>query len=75
MASLSSPGIGTGLDVSGLVSQLVTAAKTAPQNQIDTRRDANGAELSALGSLTSALSALQFVLLDYSLNHSLSALL
>jgi len=59
MASLSSPGIGTGLDVSGLVSQLVTAAKTAPQNQIDTRRDANGAELSALGSLTSALSALQ----------------
>ena len=59
MASLSSPGIGSGLDVSGLVSQLVTAAKTAPQNQIDTRRDANGAELSALGSLTSALSALQ----------------
>ncbi len=59
MASLSSPGIGTGLDVSGLVSQLVTAAKTAPQNQIDTRRNANGAELSALGSLTSALSALQ----------------
>ena len=35
MASLSSPGIGSGLDVSGLVSQLVTAAKTAPQNQID----------------------------------------
>ena len=59
MASLSSPGIGSGLDVSGLVSQLVTAAKTAPQNQIDTRRNANGAELSALGSLTSALSALQ----------------
>ncbi|MET0230241.1 MAG: flagellar filament capping protein FliD [Rhodanobacteraceae bacterium] len=59
MASLSSPGIGSGLDVSGLVSQLVAAAKTAPQNQIDTRRNANGAELSALGSLTSALSALQ----------------
>lgn len=59
MSSLSSPGIGSGLDVSGLVSQLVAAAKSAPQNQIDTRRNANGSELSALGSLKSALSALQ----------------
>jgi flagellar hook-associated protein 2 len=59
MASLSSPGIGSGLDVNGLVTQLVTAAKTAPQNAIDTRRNSNGAELSAIGSLTSALSALQ----------------
>jgi len=59
MASLSSPGIGSGLDVNGLVSQLVTAAKTPQQNQIDTRRNQVGAELSAIGSLTSALSALQ----------------
>lgn len=59
MAALSSPGIGSGLDVNSLVSQLVTAAKTAPQNAIDARRDSNGAELSAIGSLTSALSAFQ----------------
>src|SRR5690242_6339770 len=59
MASLSSPGIGSGLDVNGLVTQLVTAAKTAPQNAIDKRRDTNGAELSAIGSLKSALSAFQ----------------
>jgi flagellar hook-associated protein 2 len=59
MASLSSPGIGSGLDVNGLVSQLVTSAKTAPQNQIDTRRNQVGAELSAIGTLKSALSALQ----------------
>lgn len=59
MASLSSPGIGSGLDVNGLVTQLVTAARTAPQNAIDKRRDSNGAELSAIGSLTSALSAFQ----------------
>jgi flagellar hook-associated protein 2 len=59
MASLSSPGIGSGLDVNGLVTQLVTAAKTAPQNAIDTRRNSNGAELSAIGTLTSALGALQ----------------
>ena len=59
MASLSSPGIGSGLDVNGLVTQLVAAAKTAPQNAIDKRRDSNGAELSAIGTLTSALGALQ----------------
>ncbi|HKE47035.1 MAG TPA: flagellar filament capping protein FliD [Rhodanobacteraceae bacterium] len=59
MASLSSPGIGSGLDVNGLVSQLVTAAKTPQQNQIDTRRNQVGAQLSAIGSLKSALSALQ----------------
>ena len=59
MASLSSPGIGSGLDVNGLVTQLVAAAKTAPQNAIDKRRDTNGAELSAIGSLKSALSAFQ----------------
>lgn len=59
MASLSSPGIGSGLDVNGLVTQLVTAAKTSPQNAIDKQRNSNGAELSAIGSLTSALSALR----------------
>jgi flagellar hook-associated protein 2 len=59
MASLSSPGIGSGLDVNGLVTQLVNAAKTPQQNAIDTRRNTVGAELSALGSLKSALSALR----------------
>jgi flagellar hook-associated protein 2 len=59
MASLSSPGIGSGLDVSGLVSQLVAAAKTPQQNQIDSRRSDVGAELSGLGTLKSALSALR----------------
>ena len=59
MASLSSPGIGSGLDVNGLVTQLVTAAKTAPQNAIDKHRNSNGAELSGIGSLKSALSAFQ----------------
>lgn len=59
MASLSSPGIGSGLDVSSLVAQLVASAKTPQQNQIDTRRNQVGAELSAIGTLKSALSALQ----------------
>jgi flagellar hook-associated protein 2 len=59
MAALSSPGIGSGLDVNSLVSQLVAAAKTPQQNAIDTRRNTVGAQLSAIGSLKSALSAFQ----------------
>jgi len=59
MAALSSPGIGSGLDVNSLVSQLVTSAKTPQQNAIDTRRNTVGAQLSAIGSLKSALSAFQ----------------
>jgi len=62
MASLSSPGIGSGLDVSSLVSQLVTSAKTPQQNQIDARRNEVGSQLSAIGTLTSALSSLQSAL-------------
>jgi flagellar hook-associated protein 2 len=45
MAALSSPGIGSGLDVNSLVTQLVNAAKTPQQNAIDTRRHTVGAEL------------------------------
>lgn len=59
MASLSSPGIGSGLDVSGLVSKLVTAAKTPQQNQIDSRRSEVKSELSGLGTLKSALASLR----------------
>lgn len=59
MASLSSPGIGSGLDVSGLVSKLVTAARTPQQNQIDARRSEVKSELSGLGTLKSALASLR----------------
>lgn len=59
MAVLSSPGIGSGLDVNGLVAQLV-AAERAPQQQRIERRDARfGAQISALATLKGALSALQ----------------
>jgi flagellar hook-associated protein 2 len=59
MASLSSPGIGSGLDVSGLVNKLVTAARTPQQNQIDARRGEVKSELSGLGTLKSALASLR----------------
>lgn len=59
MAVLRSPGIGSGLDVNGLVAQLV-AAERAPQEQRIERQDARfGAQISALATLKGALSALQ----------------
>lgn len=59
MAVLQSPGIGSGLDVNGLVAQLV-AAERAPQEQRIERQDARaGAQISALATLKGALSALQ----------------
>lgn len=59
MAVLSSPGIGSGLDVNGLVTQLVAAERTPQQQRIE-RRDARfGAQISALATLKGALSALQ----------------
>jgi flagellar hook-associated protein 2 len=62
MASLSSPGIGSGLDVTSLVSQLVTAAKTPQQDSIDSHRSQVTSQLSALGSLKSVLGSLQTAL-------------
>jgi len=59
MAVLSSPGIGSNLNVSGLVNTLVTAAKTPQQNQIDARRSDVKSQLSGLGTLKSALSSLR----------------
>jgi flagellar hook-associated protein 2 len=59
MAGLSSTGIGSGLDVSGLVTQLVASAKTPLQNQIDSRRDQVSSELSGLSTLKSSLSSIQ----------------
>lgn len=57
MAGISSPGLGSGLDVSGLVSQLV-AAERAPALQRITREEANvTTRISALGSLKGALAS------------------
>ena len=57
MAGISSPGIGSGLDINGLVSKLV-AAEGEPLTQRLNKREATlQAELSAYGSLKGALSA------------------
>ena len=56
MASITSTGIGSGLDVSGLVQQLVTAEGQATEIRIAQQEARAQAKLSAYGSLKSALS-------------------
>ena len=57
MAGLSSPGLGSGLDINGLVTQLVAAEKAPAQAQITRSQTATVTSLSALGQLKGALSA------------------
>lgn len=56
---LSSPGLGSGLNVNDLVTKLVAAEKQPAQDQIDNQRTIVTAQTSAVGSLKSLLSALQ----------------
>ncbi len=59
MASITSLGIGSGLDISGLVSQLVAAEGDPAKARLNTRQQTASAQLSALGTLKSALTSLQ----------------
>ena len=56
---LTSLGVGSGIDVNTLVTQLVTAKKTPQQNQITSDQQSANTQLSALGQVSAALSALQ----------------
>ncbi|MFI4959312.1 MAG: flagellar filament capping protein FliD [Lysobacterales bacterium] len=56
---LTSMGVGSGLDVASLVSQLVAAKKAPQQNQITNQAADANTQLSALGQVGAALSALQ----------------
>lgn len=59
MASITSPGIGSGLDINSLVSQLVEAEKAPQTARLDTKEAELTARLSAFGTLKGALSSLQ----------------
>lgn len=59
MASITSMGLGSGLDISSLVAQLVEAEGAPVSARLDRREAETTAELSALGTLKSALSSLQ----------------
>ncbi len=54
-----STGLGSGLDVSSIVTALVNADKSAKQTQITTQTTLNTAKISAIGSLKSALTSFQ----------------
>jgi flagellar hook-associated protein 2 len=59
MAGLSSPGIGSGLDINGLVEKLVAAERAPRQAQITRAQTSTVTTISALGQLKGALSAFQ----------------
>lgn len=56
---LTSMGVGSGLDVSTLVDKLVAAKKAPQQDQITNAANSANIQLSALGQVSAALSALQ----------------
>ncbi len=62
MASISSPGIGSGLDVQGLVTKLVAAEGDPITQRLDTKETTLQAQLSAFGALKSSLSSFQSTL-------------
>ncbi len=59
MEGISVPGIGSGLDINGLVTQLVAVERAPAQQQIDTQRTRVNTKLSALGQLSAALDGLK----------------
>jgi len=56
---ISVPGIGSGLDINGLVTQLVAVERAPAQQQIDSQRARALSTISALGKLNSALDAVK----------------
>lgn len=62
MATISFSGIGTGLDIDSLVSQLVAAERAPTENRITSSTTTTNAKLSAIGSIKSAMSNVQTAL-------------
>jgi flagellar hook-associated protein 2 len=58
VATIQSTGVGSGLDVSGIISKLM-AAESAPLIKLAQKQASYQADLTAYGSLQSALSGLQ----------------
>ncbi len=59
MATITSSGIGSGLDIEGLVTQLVAAERRAPEARLDAKQESAQTRLSAYGLISSALNSLQ----------------
>jgi flagellar hook-associated protein 2 len=72
--TLSSAGIGSGLDVNTLVSQLVASERAGPDKILSDKTTAANAQISALGTIKSALSNLQTSMTALSTNGALNQL-
>ncbi|MCW8957069.1 MAG: flagellar hook protein, partial [Gammaproteobacteria bacterium] len=59
MATISSTGIGSGLDLNGLLDQLVDAERVPTENRLNLKEADLQAEISAFGSVKSVLSGFQ----------------
>ena len=70
---LTAMGVGSGLDVDSLVTSLVNAKKTPQQNQITAQATDANTELSGLGQVSAALSALQSAMASISDGSAFSA--
>ena len=62
MATFSSLGIGSNMDLGALVAQLVAAERAPKQTQITTQQSQVAVEISALGSLKGALGSFESAL-------------
>ena len=65
MASLSSPGVGSGLDVHTMVTQLVAAERAPTENRISRLESTTQSQISAFGKINSALSGLKDALAKF----------
>ena len=70
---LTAMGVGSGLDVDGLVTSLVNAKKAPQQNQITAQAATANTQLSGLGQISAALSALQSAMASISDGSAFSA--
>jgi flagellar hook-associated protein 2 len=57
--AISSPGLGSGLDINGIVSSLIAAEEAPTTNRLDQKESTFQAKISALGMLKSSLSSFQ----------------
>jgi flagellar hook-associated protein 2 len=62
MAGLSSAGIGSGLDVQGIIDKLMSAESSAPRTALARKEASYQAKLSAYGALSGALGSIQSAL-------------
>ena len=67
MASISSLGVGSGIDIKGLVQQLVQAEGAGPKARYDRKEAEYQAQLSSLGTIKSAMSDFRASYLDLKL--------